>query len=160
MRGQNNVQGASDSGLIPMMYPDYQRVNNDEANQRLEKFWGMPLDKKPGLTVVEIVNAAYDGEIRGMYIMGENPDVRSRRRVRARGHGEVAAPRRSGYLTETAYLTDVVLPATAWPEKTGTVDQYRPHGAAGRGGGAAGRGARGLLDPGATRSTPGAGLAT
>ena len=73
LRGQNNVQGASDSGLIPMMYPGYQRVATPEAQKRFEKLWGQPLDPKPGLTVVEIVNAAYDGKIRGMYIMGENP---------------------------------------------------------------------------------------
>ncbi|HEU5176505.1 MAG TPA: molybdopterin-dependent oxidoreductase, partial [Burkholderiales bacterium] len=123
LRGQNNVQGASDSGLIPMMYPDYQRVNNDEANQRFEKFWGMPLDKKPGLTVVEIVNAAYDGKIRGMYIMGENPamsdpDVEHARAGMAKLQHLVV---QDIFLTETAYLADVVLPATAWPEKTGTV---------------------------------------
>src|SRR5204863_8171205 len=73
LRGQNNVQGASDSGLIPMVFPDYQRVDHPDANQRFEKLWGMALDKKPGLTVVDIMNAAYDGSIRGMYIMGENP---------------------------------------------------------------------------------------
>src|SRR5688572_26973181 len=73
LRGQNNVQGASDSGLIPMMYPDYQRVATPEAKARFEKFWGTQLDPKPGLTVVEIMNAAYAGQIRGMYIMGENP---------------------------------------------------------------------------------------
>ena len=73
LRGQNNVQGASDSGLIPMVYPDYQRVDNPEAKARFEKLWGGELDPKPGLTVVEIVNAACEGKIRGMYIMGENP---------------------------------------------------------------------------------------
>jgi formate dehydrogenase major subunit len=123
LRGQNNVQGASDSGLIPMMYPDYQRVNNDEANQRFEKFWSTPLDKKPGLTVVEIVNAAYDGKIRGMYIMGENPamsdpDVDHARAGMAKLEHMVV---QDIFLTETAYLADVVLPATAWPEKVGTV---------------------------------------
>ncbi|MBV9190826.1 MAG: formate dehydrogenase subunit alpha, partial [Betaproteobacteria bacterium] len=123
LRGQNNVQGASDSGLIPMMYPDYQRVNNDEANQRFEKFWGTTLDKKPGLTVVEIVNAAYDGKIRGMYIMGENPamsdpDVEHARAGMAKLEHLVV---QDIFLTETAYLADVVLPATAWPEKVGTV---------------------------------------
>ena len=123
LRGQNNVQGASDSGLIPMMYPDYQRVNNDEANQRFEKFWGMPLDKKPGLTVVEIMNAAYEGKIRGMYIMGENPamsdpDVEHARAAMAKLEHLVV---QDIFLTETAYLADVVLPATAWPEKEGTV---------------------------------------
>jgi formate dehydrogenase major subunit len=123
LRGQNNVQGASDSGLIPMMYPDYQRVNTDEANRRFEKFWGTPLDKQPGLTVVEIMNAAYDGKIRGMYIMGENPamsdpDVEHARAAMAKLEHLVV---QDIFLTETAYLADVVLPATAWPEKDGTV---------------------------------------
>jgi formate dehydrogenase major subunit len=123
LRGQNNVQGASDSGLIPMMYPDYQRVAMPEAKQRFEKFWGMELDAKPGLTVVEIVNAAYDGKIRGMYIMGENPamsdpDVEHARAGMAKLEHLVV---QDIFLTETAYLADVVLPATAWPEKVGTV---------------------------------------
>ncbi|HXU41624.1 MAG TPA: formate dehydrogenase subunit alpha [Burkholderiales bacterium] len=123
LRGQNNVQGASDSGLIPMMYPDYQRVATPEAKTRFEKFWGQELDPKPGLTVVEIVNAAYDGKIRGMYIMGENPamsdpDVDHARAGMAKLEHLVV---QDIFLTETAYLADVVLPATAWPEKTGTV---------------------------------------
>ena len=123
LRGQNNVQGASDSGLIPMMYPDYQRVNTDEANRRFEQFWGTPLDKKPGLTVVEIMDAAYEGRIRGMYIMGENPamsdpDVEHARAAMAKLEHMVV---QDIFLTETAYLADVVLPATAWPEKDGTV---------------------------------------
>jgi formate dehydrogenase major subunit len=123
LRGQNNVQGASDSGLIPMMYPDYQRVDNPEANKRFESMWGTSLDKKPGLTVVEIMNAAYDGKIRGMYIMGENPamsdpDVEHARAAMAKLEHLVV---QDIFLTETAYLADVVLPATAWPEKDGTV---------------------------------------
>src|SRR5882762_2341916 len=123
LRGQNNVQGASDSGLIPMVFPDYQRVDHPEANQRFEKLWGMALDKKPGLTVVEIMNAAYDGSIRGMYIMGENPamsdpDLEHARAAMARLEHLVV---QDIFLTETAYLADVVLPATAWPEKDGTV---------------------------------------
>jgi formate dehydrogenase major subunit len=123
LRGQNNVQGASDSGLIPMMFPDYQRVSTDEANARFEKFWGAKLDKKPGLTVVEIMDAAYDGKIRGMYIMGENPamsdpDVDHARAAMAKLEHLVV---QDIFLTETCYLADVVLPATAWPEKDGTV---------------------------------------
>jgi formate dehydrogenase major subunit len=123
LRGQNNVQGASDSGLIPMMYPDYQRVATPEARERFEKLWGTKLDLKPGLTVVEIMNAAYDGKIRGMYIMGENPamsdpDVEHARAAMAKLEHLVV---QDIFLTETAYLADVVLPATAWPEKTGTV---------------------------------------
>jgi formate dehydrogenase major subunit len=123
LRGQNNVQGASDSGLIPMMYPDYQRVATPEARQRFEKFWGAELDPKPGLTVVEIMDAAYDGKIRGMYIMGENPamsdpDLAHARAAMAKLEHLVV---QDIFLTETAYLADVVLPATAWPEKDGTV---------------------------------------
>ncbi len=123
LRGQNNVQGASDSGLIPMMYPDYQRVNTDEAHRRFEQFWGAALDKKPGLTVVEIMDAAYAGKIRGMYIMGENPamsdpDADHARAAMAKLEHLVV---QDLFLTETAYLADVVLPATAWPEKDGTV---------------------------------------
>src|SRR3954468_18941719 len=123
LRGQNNVQGASDAGLIPMMFPDYQKVADDDARQRFEKLWGQPLDAKPGLTVVEIVNAAYDGKIRGMYIMGENPamsdpDVDHARAGMAKLEHMVV---QDIFLTETCYLADVVLPATAWPEKDGTV---------------------------------------
>jgi formate dehydrogenase major subunit len=123
LRGQNNVQGASDSGLIPMMFPDYQRVSTPEANQRFEKIWGTKLDTKPGLTVVEVMNAAYDGKIRGMYIMGENPamsdpDLEHARAAMAKLDHMVV---QDIFLTETCYLADVVLPATAWPEKDGTV---------------------------------------
>ena len=123
LRGQNNVQGASDSGLIPMFYPDYQRVATAEARQRFETLWGVELDPEPGLTVVEIMNAARTRQIRGMYIMGENPamsdpDVDHVRQALATLDHLVV---QDIFLTETAYLADVVLPATAWPEKVGTV---------------------------------------
>src|SRR5437667_3444097 len=123
LRGQNNVQGASDSGLIPMFYPDYQRVATPEAKARFEKLWGMELDATAGLTVVEIMHAARKREIRGMYIMGENPamsdpDVDHAREALASLDHMVV---QDIFLTETAYLADVVLPATAWPEKVGTV---------------------------------------
>src|SRR5689334_22294014 len=123
LRGQNNVQGASDSGLIPMMYPDYQRVATPEANARFEKFWNTKLDKKPGLTVVEIMDAACDGKIRGMYVMGENPAMSDPNASHAReGLADLEhLVVQDIFLTETAYLADVVLPASAWPEKTGTV---------------------------------------
>jgi formate dehydrogenase major subunit len=123
LRGQNNVQGASDSGLIPMFYPDYQRVNAPAARQRFEKLWNTNLDPDPGLTVVEIMHAAKKKEIRGMYIMGENPAMsdpdldHAREAMAALDHLVV----QDIFLTETAYLADVVLPATAWPEKVGTV---------------------------------------
>ena len=123
LRGQNNVQGASDSGLIPMMYPDYQRVDNPEANKRFEALWGTTLEKKPGLTVVEVIRAADAGQVRGMYIMGENPamsdpDAEHARAAMAKFEHLVV---QDIFLTETCYLADVVLPATAWPEKDGTV---------------------------------------
>ena len=123
LRGQNNVQGASDSGLIPMVFPDYQRVDNAEARARFEKLWGATLDPKPGLTVVEIVNAVLDGEISGMYIMGENPamsdpDAHHAREALAKLDWLVV---QEIFLTETCYYADVILPATAWPEKDGTV---------------------------------------
>src|SRR6186713_1591272 len=113
LRGQNNVQGASDSGLIPMAYPDYQRVNMPEARERFEKLWGTQLDPDIGLTVVEIMHAALKREIRGMYIMGENPamsdpDVdHAREAMAALDHLVV----QEIFLTETAYLADVVLAA-------------------------------------------------
>jgi formate dehydrogenase major subunit len=122
LRGQNNVQGASDSGLIPMFYPDYQRVAEPEAKARFEKLWNTQLDEKPGLTVVEIMKAAIEREIRGMYIMGENPAMsdpdadHARDALASLDHLVV----QDIFLTETAYLADVVLPATAFPEKVGT----------------------------------------
>ena len=123
LRGQNNVQGASDSGLIPMVFPDYQRVDNPQALARFEKLWGAKLDPKPGLTVVEIVNDILAGGIRGMYIMGENPamsdpDANHAREAFATLDWLVV---QEIFLTETCYHADVILPATAWPEKDGTV---------------------------------------
>jgi formate dehydrogenase major subunit len=123
LRGQNNVQGASDAGLIPMMYPDYQRVDSPAAIERFEKFWNRKLDHKAGLTVVEIMDAACDGKIKGMYVMGENPAMSDPNAHHAR-EGLAALDMlvvQDIFLTETAYLADVVLPASAWPEKTGTV---------------------------------------
>jgi formate dehydrogenase major subunit len=125
LRGQNNVQGASDAGLIPMMYPDYQRVASDEARLRFERAWGLAegsLDPQPGLTVVEVMHAIRHGSIRGMYIMGENPAMsdpdanHARDALAALEHLVV----QDIFLTETAYLADVILPASAFPEKTGT----------------------------------------
>src|SRR5712672_2190071 len=73
LRGQNNVQGASDAGLIPMFFTDYRPVDLPSAHDYFEKAWGVPLDPKRGLTVVEIMTAVHAGQIEGMYIMGENP---------------------------------------------------------------------------------------
>jgi formate dehydrogenase major subunit len=123
LRGQNNVQGASDAGLIPMMFPDYGRVVNDDIRERFEELWGTKLDPEPGLTVVEIVDAIHANRIKGMYIMGENPamsdpDAHHARAALARLEHLVV---QDLFLTETAMYADVVLPASAWPEKDGTV---------------------------------------
>ncbi len=122
LRGQNNVQGASDVGLIPMVYPDYQRVDNEEIRKRFEELWGCELDPEPGLTVVEIMHAVLDNKIHGMYIMGENPAMsdpnlnHARKALAKLDHLVV----QDIFLTETAFYADVVLPASAFAEKTGT----------------------------------------
>ena len=122
LRGQNNVQGASDAGLIPMMFPDYRSVENADVRAEMEDFWGRPLDPKKGLTVVEIMDAVHEGQVRGMYIMGENPAMSDPDQIHARAalakldHLVV----QDIFLTETAWHADVVLPASAHAEKLGT----------------------------------------
>ncbi|MEM9279802.1 MAG: molybdopterin-dependent oxidoreductase, partial [Pseudomonadota bacterium] len=122
LRGQNNVQGASDAGLIPMMYPDYRLVENEDYRSNMEDLWGRPLDPKRGLTVVEIVDAIHEGSINGMYIMGENPAMSDPDQQHARSalakldHLVV----QDIFLTETCWHADVILPASAHAEKWGT----------------------------------------
>ena len=125
LRGQNNVQGASDAGLIPMMFPDYQHVSSAEVRASFEKAWKVPegsLDDQVGLTVVEVMHAAKKGIIRGMYVQGENPAMsdpdanHAREALAALDHLVV----QDIFLTETAYLADVILPASAFPEKDGS----------------------------------------
>ncbi|MEY4862110.1 MAG: formate dehydrogenase subunit alpha, partial [Pseudomonadota bacterium] len=122
LRGQNNVQGASDAGLIPMMLPDYHRVDDDAARSRIEALWGHALDAQPGLTVVEIMKAAQRKEVRGMFILGENPamsdpDLDMARSGLANLDWLVV---QDIFPTETAWLADVILPASAFAEKTGS----------------------------------------
>jgi formate dehydrogenase major subunit len=122
LRGQNNVQGASDAGLIPMVYPDYKSVELVEVREHYEKFWGTKLDPKRGLTVVEIVDAIIDDKIKAMYVMGENPamsdpDQSHARKALAKLECLVV---QDIFLTETAWHADVVLPASAHAEKWGT----------------------------------------
>lgn len=125
LRGQNNVQGASDAGLIPMMYPDYQRVDDAGARRRFAAAWGVPeekLDTQPGLTVVEVMRAIEAGGVRGMYVMGENPAMSDPDASHAR-HALASLEMlvvQDLFLTETAMLADVVLPASAFAEKLGT----------------------------------------
>ena len=125
LRGQNNVQGASDAGLIPMMLPDYQRVADPLARARFAKAWGVPVQRlaaEPGLTVVEVMHAIERGEVKGLYVMGENPamsdpDTNHTRQALAALDLLVV---QDIFLTETAMLADVVLPASSFTEKTGS----------------------------------------
>src|ERR1700742_828652 len=123
LRGQNNVQGASDAGLIPMFFPDYKSVANAETRAKYEAAWGVTLDPKRVKTVVEIMDAVHADEIKGMYIMGENPAMSDPDLNHARGalaHLEHLVVQ-DIFLTETASYADVILPASAWPEKDARV---------------------------------------
>ncbi|MCC3306540.1 formate dehydrogenase subunit alpha [Sneathiella sp. HT1-7] len=123
LRGQNNVQGASDVALIPMFLPDYQSVEDPIIREKFEKFWGAKIDPKQGLTVVEITEAVHKSDINAMYIMGENPAMsdpnvnHAREALSKLDHLVV----QDLFVTETAAYADVILPASAWPEKDGTV---------------------------------------
>jgi formate dehydrogenase major subunit len=122
LRGQNNVQGASDAGLIPMFYPDYQPVGSAEVRKKFEKLWGVELDPNPGLTVVEIMGGALEGSIKGMYMLGENPflsDPNTNKIRKALSSLDFLVVQ-DIFLTETAEFADVVLPATSALEKEGT----------------------------------------
>ena len=132
LRGQNNVQGASDAGLIPMFLPDMQTVTDDGVRSRFAKVWARdlaadavnePLLAQKGLTVTEIMDAVHDGDIHGMYILGENPamsdpDVEHARHALAKLSHLVV---QDIFITETANYADVILPASAFAEKSGTV---------------------------------------
>ena len=123
LRGQNNVQGASDAGLIPMVLPDYQPVAQGPVRDLFKDLWGTEIDPEPGLTVVEIVDEISAGRIKGLYVLGENPamsdpDVGHARAGLAKLECLVV---QDIFLTETANFADVILPAAAWPEKRGTV---------------------------------------
>ncbi len=124
LRGQNNVQGASDAGLIPMFLPDYQSVMDDGVRSAFTKVWDSEdFSAQKGLTVVEIMHAIHDGDIKGMYILGENPamsdpDVDHARAALAKLDHLVV---QDIFLTETANYADVILPSSAWYEKSGTV---------------------------------------
>jgi formate dehydrogenase major subunit len=122
LRGQNNVQGASDAGLIPMMYPDYQPVESEGNRKKFEAAWGVPLDPKKGLTVVEITHGALKGDVKGMFMLGENPflsDPNQNKVRQALSNLEFLAVQ-DIFLTETAEFADVVLPASSFFEKAGT----------------------------------------
>ena len=122
LRGQNNVQGASDAGLIPMVFPDYRSVEDPAVRGEFEALWGTKLPEKRGLTAIEIIHAIHADEIKGIYIMGENPamsdpDVTHARHALAHLEHLVV---QDIFLTETAWHADVVFPASAHAEKLGT----------------------------------------
>tara|TARA_B100000953_G_scaffold132441_1_gene109364 strand:+ start:498 stop:3329 length:2832 start_codon:yes stop_codon:yes gene_type:complete len=122
LRGQNNVQGASDVGLIPMVYPDYQPVTDSEVRIKFEKLWGQKLNPENGKTVVEIIHAIHSNDINGLYIMGENPAMSDPNL----NHARTALSKlehlvvQDIFFTETCSYADVILPASAFPEKDGT----------------------------------------
>ena len=122
LRGQNNVQGASDAGLIPMFYPDYQPVDRPAAWERFEQAWGRELDHERGLTVTEIVASALQKGVRGMYMMGENPflsdpNINKVRKALSTLDFLIV---QDIFLTETAEFADVILPASSYLEKDGS----------------------------------------
>lgn len=122
LRGQNNVQGACDMGALPNVYPGYQSVADPAVKEKFEAAWGCNLNPSPGLTLTEIIPAAYEGKIKAIYLMGENPVLSDP----DANHVEEALKRleflvvQDIFLTETARLADVVLPATSFAEKDGT----------------------------------------
>jgi formate dehydrogenase alpha subunit len=122
LRGQNNVQGACDLGALPNVYTGYQSVEDAQVRRKFEEAWGVPLPGKPGLTVVEIINAAAEGRVRGLYVMGENPMMSDP----DLNHVREALEKldflcvQDIFLTETAQMADVVLPAASFAEKDGT----------------------------------------
>ena len=122
LRGQNNVQGACDLGALPNVYPGYQKVDDPQAREKFQAAWGVSLPARPGLTVVEMIDAAADGRLKGLYVMGENPMLSDPDVT----HVEQALQRldflvvQDIFLSETARLADVVLPAACFAEKDGT----------------------------------------
>ena len=122
LRGQNNVQGACDMGALPNVYSGYQKVSDPQIKEKFEEAWSAKLPQKSGLTVVEMINEAAKGNIKAMYIMGENPmlsDPDTNHVKKGLGNLEFLVVQ-DIFLTETAQLADVVLPATSYAEKEGT----------------------------------------
>ena len=122
LRGQSNVQGACDVGALPNVYPGYQQVAAEDSRTRFEKAWGVSLSDKPGKTIVEITEAAYKGDIKGLYIMGENPvlsDPDLKHVKEAYKKLDILVVQ-DIFLSETAQMADVVLPSACFAEKDGT----------------------------------------
>ncbi|MGQ9681183.1 MAG: formate dehydrogenase subunit alpha [Anaerolineae bacterium] len=124
LRGQNNVQGACDVGALPNVYPGYQRVDDEQVLRKFERGWatGVRLSSKPGLTLTELPQAIMDGRVKALYIMGENPvlsDPNASHLAEALKHLELLVVQ-DIFMTETARLAHVVLPAASFAEKDGT----------------------------------------
>ncbi len=122
LRGQNNVQGCSDSGGLPNVYPGYQLVNDPDLRSKFEQHWGVPLDPEPGLTTMEMVDAAESGAIKGYYVMGENPMMSEPDLLHARHVMENLdfLLYQDIFMNETGEYADVILPAVSFAEKDGT----------------------------------------
>jgi len=122
LRGQNNVQGASDAGLIPMSYPDYKKVTEADNKYKMENFWETSLEFNEGKTVVEIIEDISNKKIKGLYVLGENPamsdpdQIHTRKALAILDHLVV----QDIFMTETAWNADIIFPASAHAEKTGT----------------------------------------
>ncbi len=122
LRGQNNVQGACDMGALPDVLPGYVKVDNEDGRKKKEDFWGKELPSKAGLTAAEMVNAAASGDLKAMFVMGENPMLSEANLV----HTEIGLGNldflavQDIFMTETALLADVVLPGASFAEKSGT----------------------------------------
>jgi predicted molibdopterin-dependent oxidoreductase YjgC len=128
LRGQNNVQGACDMGALPVVFSGYQRVNDPATVKKFEDAWGVGgLDTKPGLTITGMMDAALKGSLKALYVMGENPLVSDPDTT----HIEHALSNldflvvQDIFLTDTAALADVVLPAAAFAEKGRHLQQHR-----------------------------------
>jgi formate dehydrogenase alpha subunit len=122
LRGQNNVQGACDMGALPVVFPGYQPIASDEVRAKFSKAWGVELSGKAGLTMTEIFDAALDKQIRALYVMGENPLLTEPNVNHTRESMEALdfMVVQDIFLTETAQLADVILPAASFAEKDGT----------------------------------------
>jgi formate dehydrogenase alpha subunit len=122
LRGQNNVQGCSDSGGLPNVYTAYQRVDNDAVRGRFESVWGVGLNSVPGLTATEMIDGAYSGAVRGMFVLGENPMMSEPNQNHARHALEKLEflVCQDIFINETGEMADVILPATSFAEKDGT----------------------------------------
>ncbi len=122
LRGQNNVQGACDMGALPSDFPGYQKVFSPQAQDKFEKAWGVKLSNKAGLTVTEILDKAVTGEVKFLYIMGENPMISDPdiNHVKEALQALDFLVVQDIFMTETAELADVILPAASFAEKDGT----------------------------------------